>query len=114
MHTGRRDGKPEMGLCMGKDCRDRCEFSLLLSQLGPHCNVVKLPCIDICKGPVAVLDPRGENPRIYRRLRKPKSRRDLLRLARDNGEESEHLTERRVRGSKKKGVLKRLRRALAG
>lgn len=110
--SGCGDERPEVGLCAGKDCRKRAEFASLKSELESNCQLVLLPCVDVCKGPVAIVEPRAKQPWIYRKLRRPKARRDLLRFVRGEKDESKRLGARRIRGAKKRRVLKRLRRKL--
>lgn len=105
---------PRVGLCVGKDCRKRSELTPLYEALQPACHVTYLPCIGVCKGPVVVVDIDANKPRIFRRLRSKKERRDLLRLVKDGGPPSDRLRAARVKGSKRKAALRRVWRALAG
>ncbi|MEL6431425.1 MAG: hypothetical protein AAFU73_23235 [Planctomycetota bacterium] len=108
---GANGARPEVGLCVGKDCRKHGDFGPLRAELRASCDVLDLPCLDLCKGPVVVVDPRSDKACPYARLRKPKLQRDAAERA-AGGAESDRLKKARVRGRKREKMLKRLRRAL--
>jgi hypothetical protein len=82
-------------LCVGKDCRRHERHPDLLAELAAAAEVERVPCQDICKGPVAGVEVGG---RIewFKRLRKRRHRRALVDLARGGREVPEPLRERWV------------------
>ena len=100
-------------VCGGKDCaRERAdEHRLLLGVLGGAVEVVPSSCLDICSGPVAVLDVEGDSPIVVEKVRKGKHRRAVVaRLQGADG--GKPLRTRRVRGKDARKALKKARRSL--
>jgi hypothetical protein len=100
-----------VGLCAGKDCRRSHEFSEMKDALA-RCVVVETRCLDICDGPVVILDPLSDNAIVLSKLRSPKDVRDVQRLARGQIKLSARLEKRRVLGSKRRSALRRAARTL--
>ena len=72
---------PRTLVCIGKDCRrDKCHKDLVVA-LDAAGHVTKVRCQDICKGPVAGVEVDG-TVEWFRRVRKPKHRKALVKLAR--------------------------------
>jgi hypothetical protein len=97
--------EPRTYVCVGKDCRrDKCHRDLITA-LDASGKVTRVPCQDICKGPVAGTVVDGE-VEWFKRVRKPSQRRALVGLARDGGHWiPDELASRWVR--KRRGKLKR-------
>jgi hypothetical protein len=76
--------EPRTYVCVGKDCRrDKCHRDLLTA-LDASGQVTRVPCQDICKGPVAGTVVDGE-VEWFKRVRKPGQRRALVALIREGG-----------------------------
>lgn len=101
----------EIGWCTGKDCRKCDGFAALQAELAADCAVVELPCLDYCKGPVAVADPRSAKPRVFGKLRK-KGVRELIAHVLHGEPLGERLLKRRLSGSHRTKARKRIARAL--
>lgn len=54
---------PPVAICAGNDCAkdERTRFKALVAAL-EGLDVARTKCLDVCDGPVAVLDPAGEKP----------------------------------------------------
>lgn len=67
-----------VAVCGGKVCAGerRTEHRALLASLR-EVDVVTTPCLGVCRGPVAVLDPGGDAV-VVEKVRKGKHRRALL------------------------------------
>jgi hypothetical protein len=59
----------QVGLCTGKDCRKADGFRTVERELRRACTVRELPCLDVCDGPVVVLDVGGDAPVVIERVR---------------------------------------------
>ncbi|MFP5321932.1 MAG: hypothetical protein ACLGIC_08805 [Acidimicrobiia bacterium] len=71
--------RPVVAVCGGKDCaRTRRDEHRALLEILADVEVVPTACLDVCDGPVAVLDPTGEAPVVVERVRKGKHRRALV------------------------------------
>jgi hypothetical protein len=99
-----------VGLCAGKDCRRSREFEDLKATL-TGCTIVETRCLDICHGPVVIVEPLSEDPVVLSKLRAPKDARALQRVIDGDAELSGHLKKRRVLGSKRRSALRRASRA---
>jgi hypothetical protein len=98
-----------IGLCTAKDCRGRDEFGEVRRILAERCTVVELSCLDICKGPVAVLHPPDAEPVVVKRLRSRKAALAAARYADTGGELPARLRDRQVTGSKRTRAVRRAR-----
>lgn len=84
-------------MCVGSDCRRAAAaHGELRAALGEVGEVRAVRCQKICSGPVAGIMVEG-NLEWFERLRGPKSRRALVRLARTGGSLPTRLTKRRVK-----------------
>ncbi|MET0908970.1 MAG: hypothetical protein ABWZ99_05825 [Ilumatobacteraceae bacterium] len=100
-----------VGLCAGKDCRRSREFGEMQGALA-RCTVVETKCLDICDGPVVILDPLSDDAIVLSKLRSSKDVRDVQRLANGEAKLSARLEKRRVLGSKRRSALRRAARTL--
>jgi len=94
--------RPVVGLCTGKDCRKRCEFSKVQKVLDRDCEVVHLKCVGLCDGPVVVVEPHLARPSVYSKLRTKRQRSLLSDLISGDARARKELAARRV--TKKKVV----------
>ncbi len=101
---------PTVGLCTGKDCRRSPEFPEMKSALS-RCDVVETRCLDICDGPVLILDPLSDDAVVLSKLRSPKDVRDVRRVLRGHVSLTARLEKRRVLGSKRRSALRRAARS---
>jgi hypothetical protein len=62
---------PAVAVCAGSDCAkdQRKRFRRLLDALG-DLDVLKTRCLDVCKGPVAVLEPAAEKPVVVQSVKR--------------------------------------------
>lgn len=104
-------GTDVVGLCAGKDCRRSHEFSEMKTALQSHCQVIETRCLDICDGPVVILDPLSDDAVVLSKLRSPKDVRDVERLVSGDIKRSARLNKRRVLGSKRRSALRRAARS---
>ncbi len=84
-------------MCGGSDCRKATEAHAALQEaLTQVAQVRQVRCQKICAGPIAGLEVDGRLE-WFERIRGPKSRRSLVRLARRGGALPGRLRKRRVR-----------------
>ncbi len=96
-----------VALCTGKDCRGSAGFEALHAALsGVSC--VGTRCLDLCKGPVVVIDPRSNDALVLAKVRSPKQRRELRRMIASGGSPRDRLARRVVTGSRRRTALRRL------
>jgi hypothetical protein len=100
-----------VGVCVGKDCRRSHEFAAMQGALS-RCQVIETRCLDICDGPVVILQPLSDEPIVLSKLRSGKDVRDLNRLVNGEIKLSARLKKRRVLGSKRRSALRRANRSL--
>jgi len=103
---------PEVGLCTGKDCRKADGFRTAERELQRACTVRELPCLDVCNGPVVVLDLRGDTPVVIERVRTKALARELVDHATAGNELSNRARKRVLSGSKRAKARRRIARAL--
>ena len=105
--------RPVVVVCGGKDCaRKRAEeHRLLLGVLGGDVEVVPTSCLDICSGPVAVLDATGDSPVVVEKVRKGKHRRAVVAHL-QGADGGKPLRSRQVRGKAARKAAKKARRSL--
>ena len=101
-----------VGLCTGKHCRKREEFAALREAVIGWTSVIELPCLDICKGPVVLIEPSSEHAVVLARVRSGKELRDLGLVVAGRQPLSERLQRRRVVGAKRRSALRRASKAL--
>ncbi len=99
-----------MAVCGSKDCRTRDGYADLLRELtaSGQCQLVDSRCLDICSGPVVVVDVGAERARVFRKVRRPKQRRDLVRLV-VGRPMSDRLRRLQVTGSTARRARRRIR-----
>ncbi len=105
----------QVGLCTGKDCRKADGFRTVERELRRAGNVRDLPCLDVCDGPVVVLDVRGDAPVVIERVRNRALALELvdhLDQPTDVSELSARLRKRVLTGSKRAKARRRISRAL--
>jgi hypothetical protein len=100
-----------VGWCVGKDCR-RDGAAATRRLLEQHCTIVELPCLDVCSGPIAVIDPTGDRPVVLRKVRSKKVVTDLVDHVVDAAPMSDRLRQRQVAGAKRDKARRRIARAL--
>jgi hypothetical protein len=103
---------PEVGLCTGKDCRRADGFRTIERELGRSCAVTELPCLDVCDGPVVVLDVRTDTPVVVERVRNRAMAIELIEHVTAGVELSGRLRKRTITGSRRAKARRRITRAL--
>jgi hypothetical protein len=101
----------EIGLCTGKDCRKADGFRTVERELRRCGDVRELSCLDVCDGPVVVLDVRGETPVVIERVRNRALALELVDHVTTGSELSGRLRKRVLSGSKRAKARRRLSRA---
>lgn len=107
-----RNGVPEVGLCSGKDCRRADGFRTVQRELQRGCTVLELPCLDVCEGVVAVVEPRSSEPQVIERVSGRGLARDLVDHVANGAQLTGRLRKRRVRGAAGARARRRITRAL--
>lgn len=106
MATGR-----EIGLCTGKDCRRADGFRTVERELRRVGDVRELPCLDVCDGPVVVLDVSGDAPVVIERVRNRAMALELIDHVTGGAELSGRLRKRVLSGSKRAKARRRIERS---
>jgi hypothetical protein len=104
--------QPEVGLCTGKDCRKADGYRTVERELRRSCEIRALPCLDVCDGPVVVLDVRSETPVVVERVRNRALVLDLVEHVVDGETLSPRLRKRVLTGSKRAKARRRIVRAV--
>jgi hypothetical protein len=104
--------RPEVGLCTGKDCRKADGYRTVERELRRSCEIRALPCLDVCDGPVVVLDVRSETPVVVERVRNRALVLDLVEHVVDGETLSPRLRKRVLTGSKRAKARRRIVRAV--
>ena len=104
--------RSEIGLCTGKDCRRADGFRLVQRELRRSGEVRELPCLDVCDGPVVVLDVHGDSPVVVERVRNRALVLGLVDHVTDGVELSGRLRKRVLSGSKRVKAGRRIARAV--
>ena len=99
-----------VGAVRGQRCRRSHEFAAIQGALSP-CQVIETRCLDICDGPVVILEPLSDDPIVLSKLRSAKDVRDVHRLVDGEINLSARLKKRRVLGSKRRSALRRSARS---
>jgi hypothetical protein len=111
--VGDRTGaRPDVGLCTGKDCRRADGFRTVQRELGRECDLVELPCLDVCDGVVVVVAPRSSAPVVLERVNSRGIAREIVAHVVAGEALSGRLRRRRVTGSARAKAHRRIRRAL--
>ena len=105
-------GRPTVAVCTGKDCRKRSEYRELRAVLddgaGGGADVVETSCLDVCKGPVVIVEPMSVHPVVLAKVRSKKAHTHLRRLVDGRGGLTSTLEELAVSKSDRRTALKRL------
>jgi len=101
----------EVGFCTGKDCRKSDGFRTVERELRRSCGVRELPCLDVCDGPVVVLDVRGDAPVIVERVRNRALALELIEHVAVGVELSGRARKRVLTGSKRAKARRRIGRS---
>lgn len=104
--------RPEVGLCTGKDCRKSDGYRTTERELRRGCEVRALPCLDVCDGPVVVLDVRSETPVVVERVGNRALVLGLIDHVVDGEALSPRLRKRVLSGSKRAKARRRIARAV--
>jgi len=100
-----------VAVCGAKDCRGRAGHADLLAQLTSGdvpCRVVETRCLDVCSGPVVVVGVGERKPRVFRKLRGRKQRRDLTAVV-AGASMTDRLRAIRVTGASARRAVSRIR-----
>jgi hypothetical protein len=103
---------PRIGLCTGKDCRKADGFRSVERELRRAGDVVELPCLDVCDGPVVALEVSGDAPVVIERVRNRAMVLELIDHVIEGTELSGRLRNRVLSGSKRAKARRRITRAL--
>ena len=103
--------RPDVGLCTGKDCRKADGFRTVERELRRACEVRELSCLDVCDGPVVVLDVRSDAAVVIERVRSRALALELVAHATDRAELSSRVRKRVLSGSKRAKARRRIARA---
>ena len=93
--------RPVVGWCTGKDCRAADRDGSLRAVAAERAELVDLRCLDVCD---------GDDPVVFRKVRKRKVLRDVLRHLATGAELTPRAAERRVTGKKRKRAVARIER----
>jgi hypothetical protein len=102
---------PDVGLCTGKDCRKADGFRTIERELRAVGDVRSLPCLDVCDGPVVVLDVRTDAPVVIERIRNRAVALELVAHITDGDELTSRLRKRVLTGSKRAKARRRINRS---
>lgn len=102
----------DVGLCTGKDCRKANGFRTVERELDSVGEVRRLPCLDVCDGPVVVLEVRSETPVVIERVRNRALAQELVDHIDDGEELTGRLRKRVLTGAKRAKARRRIARAL--
>lgn len=102
----------DVGLCTGKDCRKADGFRTVERELRSVGEVRSLPCLDVCNGPVVVLDVRSDAPVVIERVRSRGVVLELVAHVNDGDQLSGRLRKRVLTGSKRAKARRRITRAI--
>ncbi len=100
----------QVGLCIGKDCRKEDGYRLVDRELRTFCDVVAVACLDVCDGPVVVLDVRGDAPVVIERVRSRALVNALIDHVNTGAALTPRLRKRTLTGSKRAKARRRLNR----
>ena len=106
------DASSEVGFCTGKDCRRSDGFRSVQRELQRRCDVVELACLDVCHGPVVVLEPRSPDAVVIERVRNRALVQEVAAHVVDREPLSARLRNRRLSGSKRAKARRRIERAI--
>ena len=101
----------EVGLCTGKDCRKADGFRTVERELRRSCDVRSLPCLEVCDGPVVVLEVSSDAPVVIERIRNRAMVLEVIAHVTDGAELSGRVRKRVLSGSKRAKARRRISRA---
>lgn len=104
--------RPEVGVCTGKDCRRSDGYRTVRRELGRDCTVIELPCLDVCDGPVVVVDIRSKDAVVIERVGSRGLALQVVAHVLERVPLTGRLRARRVGGSDRASARRRLARAL--
>lgn len=102
---------PAVGLCTGKDCRKAGGFRTVERELRGIGDVRSLPCLDVCDGPVVVLELRSDTPVVIERVRNRATALEVVAHVKHGHELTGRLRKRVLTGSKRAKARRRIKRA---
>jgi hypothetical protein len=102
--------RPEVGLCTGKDCRKSDGFRTVEREMSRACEVRELTCLDVCDGPVVVLDVRSDAPVVIERVRNRAVANELIAHVTNGAELSGRVRKRVLSGPKRAKARRRIAR----
>ncbi len=102
---------PDVGLCTGKDCRKADGFRTTERELRRVGDVRELACLDVCDGPVVVVDLRSDAPVVIERVRTRGLVLDVIAHSTDGAELSGRVRKRVLSGAKRAKARRRITRA---
>ncbi len=105
--------RPLIGLCTGKDCRKADGFRTVERELRGAGDVVELACLDVCDGPVVVVDVDSETPIVVERVRSRAIALELVDHVTEGAGLSGRVRKRMLSGSKRAKARRRISRARA-
>ena len=100
-----------VGWCAGKDCRKCDGYREMRKELEAHCHVVELPCLDLCKGAVVVVDPHADKPLVFEKVRR-KGLHDLIAHVTQAAPLTKRLKSRRLSSADRAKAQRRIASAL--
>ncbi len=101
---------PQVGLCTGKDCRKADSFDTVARELRQARELVEVACLDVCNGPVVVLDVLGDSPVVVERVRSRAMAAELVDHVANGAALSSRVRKRTLTGSKRAKARRRLAR----
>jgi hypothetical protein len=103
--------RPEVGFCTGKDCRKDDGYRTVERELRRACDVRELPCLDVCDGPVVVLEVRSDAPVVVERVRNRALVLEVIEHLANDEPLSPRVRKRVLTGSKRAKARRRISRA---
>jgi hypothetical protein len=103
--------RPEVGVCTGKDCRRSDGYRTVQRELGRSCSIVEVSCLDVCDGPVVVLDVRSKDATVLERVRTRALALAIVDHLVAGVELSGRLRSRRVGGARRATARRRIARS---
>jgi hypothetical protein len=104
--------RPEVGVCTGKDCRRSDGYRTVRREFERSCSIVELPCLDVCDGPVVVVDVRSPDAVVLERVGGRGLALQVVAHLVEGVPLSGRLRNRKLGGSKRAAARRRITRAL--
>ncbi len=102
---------PDIGLCTGKDCRKADGYRTVEREIRRVGPVRELSCLDVCDGPVVVLDVNSASPVVIERVNNRAMAIELVDHVTTGATLSGRLRKRVLSGSKRAKARRRITRA---